>query len=52
MRITKKNYKFLVKFLKDFKVISELISGEKYVTLPGIIAVNCLLDKIENNALY
>ena len=45
MGITKKK---IINFLKDFKMVSELISGEKYVTLSGaIIAVNCLLDKIE-----
>lgn len=38
----------LIHFLKDFKRVSEKISGEKYVTLPvAVIAFNCLLDKIE-----
>ena len=41
----------LLDFLKDFKKVSEKISGEKYVTLPmAVIAFNCLLDKIEKKS--
>lgn len=41
----------MVTFLRDFKAVTEKISGEKYVTLPGaVIAMNCLLDKIEREA--
>jgi len=36
-------------FLKDFKMVSTLLGGDKYITLPFVIvAFNLLLDKIEN----
>lgn len=41
----------LIAFLKDFKSVSEKISGENYVKLPtAIISFNCLLDKIETKS--
>jgi len=36
-------------FLKNFKLVSTLLGGDKYATLPlVIVAFNMLLDKIEN----
>jgi len=36
-------------FLKNFKLVSTLLGGDKYATLPlVIVAFNVLLDKIEN----
>jgi len=36
-------------FFKNFKLVSTLLGGDKYATLPLIIiAFNMLLDKIEN----
>ncbi|KAL7303447.1 hypothetical protein TKK_0004629 [Trichogramma kaykai] len=41
----------LLEFLGDYKRVSERISGEKYVTLPGaVIAFNCLLDRLEKKS--
>ena len=36
-------------FLKNFKLVSTLLGGDKYATLPlVVVAFNMLLDKIEN----
>lgn len=36
------------KFLRNFKKLSEMLGGDKYVTLPSVIVgLNMLLDKIE-----
>ena len=41
----------MVDYLKDFKIVTEKISGEQYVTLPSsVIAINCLLDKLEKDS--
>lgn len=38
----------IVDFLKDFKRVTDIVGGEKYVTLPDcIIAINVLFDEIE-----
>lgn len=38
----------IVNILFHFKKVSDLLCGEKYVTLPSVIAaLNCMLDKIE-----
>lgn len=39
-------------FLKDFKTVSTLLGGDKYITLPFVIvAFNLLLNKVENAIL-
>ncbi|KAL7306651.1 hypothetical protein TKK_0001329 [Trichogramma kaykai] len=41
----------LIKFLGHFNRVSEMISGEKYITLPSaVIAFNCLLDMVEKKS--
>lgn len=51
LKLTSDDWQLLKKildFLKYFKVVSDKICGEKYITLPiAIIAFNLLLDKIE-----
>lgn len=54
LKLTSEEWEFvekIVDFLRDFKIVSEKISGESYVTLPdAVTAFNQLLDKMENES--
>lgn len=39
----------LIRFLRQYKVLSTALGGEKYVTLPlVVIGINMMLDKLES----
>lgn len=51
MKLSAEEWNFIdtiVDFLKDFKIVTDKVGGEKYSTLPdSIIAINVLFDEIE-----